>query len=96
MDTPRSLATVREWGGMASLKQWAVRFVLAVGAAYILWDLWNHMDGPTITTFFPRLFLWLFIVVMGAIVWHTLKSLDSWPWRVAIGLVVALDRKSVV
>ncbi len=90
MDAPRSIAQVREWSGLAPLRQWAIRFGLAAAAAYIIWDLWTHMDGPTITTFFPRFFLWLFIVVMGTIVWHTLKSLDSWPWRTALALVVTL------
>ena len=52
--------------------------------------MYHHLEGPTITTFFPRLFLWLFVIAMGAIVWHTLKSLNSWPWRVAIGLVAML------
>ena len=90
MDIPRSMSTVRTWGGAASLRQWGLRFGFAVVAAFLIWDLWVHLEGPTITNFFPRLFLWLFVIAMGAIVWHTLKSLDSWPWRVAGGLVVAL------
>ncbi len=90
MDIPRSMSTVRTWSGTAPLRQWGLRFGLAVVAAYLIWDLWNHLEGPTITNFFPRLFLWLFVVAMGAIVWHTLKSLNSWPWRVAGSLVVTL------
>ena len=90
MDIPRSMSTVRTWRGTAPLRQWGIRMGFAVVAAFLFWDLMNHMDGPTITTFFPRLFLWLFIGIMSAIVWHTLKSLDSWPWRIAIGLTAAL------
>ena len=90
MDIPRSMSTVRTWSGTAPLRQWGLRFGFAVVAAFLIFDLWNHMDGPTITTFFPRLFLWLFVVIMTTIVWHTLKSLDSWPWRLAIGLTAAL------
>ena len=90
MDIPRSMSTVRTWSGTAPLRQWGLRLGFAVVAAFLIFDLWNHMDGPTITTFFPRLFLWLFVVIMTTIVWHTLKSLDSWPWRLAIGLTAAL------
>ena len=90
MDIPRSMSTVRTWSGAAPLRQWGLRFGFAVVAAFLIWDLWNHMEGPTITTFFPRLFLWLFVVLMSTIVWHTLKSLASWPWRLAIGLTAAL------
>ena len=84
------MSTVRTWSGTAPLRQWGLRLGFAVVAAFLIFDLWNHMDGPTITTFFPRLFLWLFVVIMTTIVWHTLKSLDSWPWRLAIGLTAAL------
>ena len=90
MDIPRSMSTVRAWSGTAPMRQWGLRFGFAVVAAFLIWDLWNHMVGPTITTFFPRLFLWLFVVLMSTIVWHTLKSLASWPWRLAIGLTAAL------
>ena len=90
MDIPRSMSTVRTWSGAAPMRQWGLRFGFAVVAAFLIWDLWNHMVGPTITTFFPRLFLWLFVVLMSTIVWHTLKSLASWPWRLAIGLTAAL------
>ena len=90
MDIPRSMSTVRTWSGIAPLRQWGLRFGLAVGAAFLIWDLWTHLEGPTITNFFPRLLLWLFVVAMGALVWHTLKTFDSWPWRVAGGLVVTL------
>ena len=90
MDIPRSMSTVRTWSGTAPLRQWGLRLGFAVVAAFLIFDLWNHMDGPTINTFFPRLFLWLFVVIMTTIVWHTLKSLDSWPWRLAIGLTAAL------
>lgn len=90
MDIPRSMSTVRTWSGLAPLRQWGLRIGLAAAAAYLIWDLANHMDGPAITVFFPRLLLWSFVVLMSAIMWHTLKTLDSWPWRVAIGLVAAL------
>ena len=90
MDIPRSMSTVRTWSGVAPLRLWGLRFGFAAVAAFLIWDLSNHMDGPTIIGFFPRLLLWLFVGVMVAIVWHTLKSLNSWPWRVATGLVVLL------
>ena len=91
MDITRSMSTVRTWSNGSSLWQWGVRGVFVAVAAFVIWDLaMKFMDGPTMTSFFPRLFLWIFLGFMGMLVWSTFKALSDLRWRLAFGLVVAL------
>ncbi len=91
MDITHSVSAVRTWTSSSSLRQWVWRGIIAVMAAFIIWDLvMRFMDGPTITFFFPRLFLWLFIGCMGILVWSTFKALHDLRWKLAFVLLVAL------
>ena len=91
MDIPRSMSTVRTWGNASSLRQWALRGAFIVVAAFLIWDLrMKFMDGPTMEHFFPRLYMWLFLGFMGFLLWNTMKALNRWTWRLALGVVVLL------
>ena len=91
MDITRSNSTVRTLSSTATLRRWGVRGIFVVLAAFVVWDLtMKYMDGPTMVHFFPRLYVWLFLGLMGLLVWSTLKVLGHWRWRLAFGLVIAL------
>ena len=97
MDITRSMSTVRTWSSGITLWQWGVRGTFVLVAAFVIWDLaMKFMDGPTMNFFFPRLYLWLFLGFMGMLVWSTVKALNSWRWRLAFGLLVALVATLVV
>jgi glycine betaine/proline transport system permease protein len=91
VDITHSVSGVRTWSSSSSLRQWVRRGIIAGMAAFIIWDLvMRFMDGPTITFFFPRLFLWVFLGCMAILVWSTFKTLHDLRWKLAFVLLVAL------
>ena len=82
MDIPQSLRAIPVGGSaMETVRRRAIPVLGAVVLAVMIWDLYNHRDGPTIQVFYPRLYMWLFGAFAATLVWGTLKSLRAPIWR---------------
>ena len=89
MDIPQSIRAIPVGGSaMETVRRRALPVLGAVALAVMLWDLFNHREGPTIQVFYPRLYMWLFGAFALALVWGTLKSIRRPVWRLGVAALL--------
>lgn len=90
MDIPQSIRAIPVGGSaMETVRRRAIPILAAVALAVMLWDLYNHRateNAPAITVFFPRLYMWLFGAFAVALVWGTLKAIQTPALRAVAGI----------
>ena len=94
MDIP-TIKTIPTPGNVDSLRRWAVPAAMVL--AFVAWDLvTEYMHGPVMNYFFPRLYVWLSIGLVGVLVWSTLRAIKVKVWRLAAAAVFLVAAVLVV